>query len=130
QELADFTRMLVGDPLAPGSPVAYNFLQVNGDRQLAGFAEMSYSVNETVEVVAGARISRLTAEVSNTCTEAASFAILCSTDFPQTESEETNVSPRVSLNITPADNMLLYASAARGFRQGGPNVALPDIPSL
>ena len=130
QELADFTRMLVGDPLAPDSPVAYNFLQKNGDRQLAGFAELSYSINETVEIVAGARVSRLTAEVSNTCVEAASFAILCSMDFPPTESEETNVSPRVSLNITPADDLLFYASASRGFRQGGPNIPLPDIPSL
>jgi outer membrane receptor protein involved in Fe transport len=130
QELADLTRMLVGDPSVPDSPVAYSFLQTNGDQQLAGFAELSYSVNETVELVAGARLSQLTAEVSNKCTESASSPILCSMDFPPIESDETNVSPRVSLNITPSDELLLYASASRGFRQGGPNIPLPDIPSL
>jgi outer membrane receptor protein involved in Fe transport len=28
------------------------------------------------------------------------------------------------------DDILFYASASRGFRQGGPNIPLPDIPSL
>jgi outer membrane receptor protein involved in Fe transport len=51
-------------------------------------------------------------------------------DFPPTEAEETNVSPRVSLNFRPDEDVLMYASASRGFRQGGPNIPLPDIPSL
>lgn len=130
QELADFARTLVGDAPVPNSPRAYSFLQINDDRQVAGFAELSYAITDTVELVAGTRVSRLSAGLSNSCVEAASFAVFCAGDFPTTTAKKTNISPRVSVNISAADDMLFYVSASRGFRQGGPNFPLPSIPSL
>ena len=46
---------------------------------------------------------------------------------PRLSSSETGVSPKVALSYDVSKHALLYASASKGFRPGGPNVPVPSF---
>lgn len=112
---------------APGSAAApaYDYLQRNSDQQIAGFAQLDYSVTPTLEVIAGGRVYNLKNKVSATCTDVTENRLLCGPPTTGASGSTTDFSPRLTVNFKPAPTATLYATASRGFRQGGANTSVP-----
>ncbi|UXI69453.1 TonB-dependent receptor [Tahibacter amnicola] len=101
---------------------------------LALYADGTYQFNEAFSVSGGIRYTReeKTADVLNRTFTDATFATPVATTADFKDSVSTNnVSPRISLDYHVTPDVLLYASASRGFKSGGFNIranvaAAPD----
>jgi iron complex outermembrane recepter protein len=93
------------------------------DKQLAVFGELSMKLTDTVKFTAGARASRVDFDGF-----AAETGILLGGLVVNgaNSGSDRPVTPRFVLNYQPDSDQLYYASAAKGFRPGGINVALPS----
>jgi len=134
QETANFT----GNPqicvptvpslACPGGRIFYGPLDRVTDKQYALFGEVSYKLTDALKVTGGLRVSKVdyTGEVGET-------GPFLGTAINQTSSgSETPVTPKGVLSWQPNRDNLVYFSASKGFRPGGPNVGVGDIcsPSL
>lgn len=99
----------------------YTFDQRLEDRQTAVFADVTYQVLDNLELTVGARYYELRSRLENTQT-----GVLAAPDQPRVRAKASGTSPRAVISYRPADDVTLYASAARGYRPGGPNVGLPE----
>lgn len=87
------------------------------ERQMAGFVNTEYTVAPGLSLSAGVRVSK----------ERVDFRIdrngpiFGGSDTTRGSQEETSVTPKFSINYKPSENSLIYASAAKGYRGGGPN---------
>ena len=93
---------------------------------LAVYADGSWQLADDWRLSVGLRASReeKTADVLNQGYTDDSFSQpsgIVSSDFVNTESW-TDLSPRLSLDYKPSDDMLVYGSISRGFKSGGFNV--------
>jgi iron complex outermembrane recepter protein len=113
------------DVLIPGAiPVLGTELSYFGtndevERQYAAFGQVSYNVTQRLEVSVGLRLFDIKQSL-NTFGEGPLNG--GTSEIIGRDTSEHGVTPRyaVSYHVTP-DN-LLYASAAKGFRAGGPNL--------
>ncbi len=99
------------------------------DKQMALFGEVSLNLTEKWKATAGVRASRIdtTAIVQEWGALNGSTAPDSPTAINSTSSlTETPVTPRFVLNYKATPDNLLYASASKGFRPGGPNARLPS----
>jgi outer membrane receptor protein involved in Fe transport len=99
----------------------YTFDQHLEDRQSAVFADVTYRVLDNLEVTVGARYYELRSRLENTQT-----GVLAAPDQPRVRAKASGTSPRAVISYKPTDDVTVYASAARGYRPGGPNVGLPE----
>lgn len=122
----DFTDLLISFD-APGTETsaAYKYQQSNTDQQIAGFAQINFDLTPQVELIAGGRVYNLKNKVSATCTDATANSLLCGPPTTPASGSTTDASPRLTLNYKFLENASLYATASRGFRQGGANTAVP-----
>jgi outer membrane receptor protein involved in Fe transport len=93
-------------------------------RELAGFGQVSYTVADKVDLVAGVRVSSSKLRnrvVTGGFLPVFSFspAAFVTTNFVQ---DNTPVTPHFSITYRPTADLSVYAAAARGFRVGGINV--------
>ena len=102
------------------SPNLYSFDQSVIDQQIAVFADVTYKVLPRFEVTVGARYYELRDSLQNT-----QGGDLAAPDQPLVHAKASGTSPRLVLTYHPTDDATLYATAARGYRPGGPNVGLP-----
>jgi iron complex outermembrane recepter protein len=128
--LGGTTQQIFGMGLADGI-YSYRSIINSFDKQIAGFGEASFKVVGGLTVTAGIRAQRSTFSFVNRSDGPFNGGL---TVVPGNESE-TPVIPKygVSYQINP-DN-LVYATAAKGFRTGGANPAIParcdaDLASL
>jgi iron complex outermembrane recepter protein len=92
------------------------------DKQIALFGQVNFKVTDTINVTAGARVSRI--EYTGVAVE--SGLLLGGLAINSTNSATENpVTPRLVLNFQPSRDSLYYASASKGFRPGGVNTQLP-----
>jgi iron complex outermembrane receptor protein len=98
----------------------YSFDQSVIDQQAAVFADLTYKVVPHFEVTVGARYYELRDSLENT-----QGGDLAAPNQPLVHAKASGTSPRLVLTYHPADDATLYATAARGYRPGGPNVGLP-----
>ena len=49
---------------------------------------------------------------------------------PHTSARQDGINPRLVLNYHATDDVLIYATGARGYRPGGPNVGIAREPRL
>jgi len=103
------------------SPNLYSFDQVVIDQQAAVFADLTYKVAPRFEVTVGARYYELRDSLENI-----QSGDLAAPSQPLVHAKASGTSPRLVLTYHPADDATLYATAARGYRPGGPNVGLPS----
>ena len=90
------------------------------DRQLAGYANLDFSVTQAFKVSAGVRISDDRFEFNQ------QGAFSGRANAPVTGSQKDHpVTPKFGLSYQVDANNFLYATAAKGFRQGGVNAAVP-----
>jgi iron complex outermembrane recepter protein len=118
QAFANAYATTIGAPL-PGDPNMESFDQNVGDTQAAIFGEGTYRLAERWELTAGLRLYHLKTELENTYT-----GLLAAPNQPLTSATSNGVDPRVVLNYKLSPDVLVYATAARGYRPGGPNVGL------
>jgi outer membrane receptor protein involved in Fe transport len=93
------------------------------DKQVAAFGELTFKFLDTFKATAGLRISRL--EYTGSVAETGPF--LGTTIVTSSSAVEKPVTPKVVLAWEPNRDNNIYVSASKGFRPGGPNVAVGDI---
>lgn len=93
------------------------------DKQIAGFADVTYELLEGLKVTAGLRVARASIDGHNIAD--GPFA---GTHVDVTvNTKETPVTPKVGVNWQIDDANLLYATAAKGYRAGGLNLYIPPV---
>lgn len=116
-QLLDYTSITGLDPLAVVElPSTY--------KEYAGFGDFTYKFTPAFDVTAGVRW----AHNSQTFAEITSGALTGAGDVPGSSSEDVftySFSPRVHLS----EDSMLYARIASGYQPGGPNLALPGVPT-
>jgi iron complex outermembrane recepter protein len=101
-------------------PNLYLFDQTVIDQQTAAFVDLTYKITPRFEITAGERYYELRDSLENT-----QGGVLGAPSQPLVHAKASGDSPRVVLTYHPVDDTTLYATAARGYRPGGPNVGLP-----
>ena len=102
-------------------PNLYSFDQQAIDQQVAVFADLTYKILPSLEITAGERYYELHDSLENT-----QSGVLAAPSQPLVHAKASGSSPRVVLTYHPVTDATLYATAARGYRPGGPNVGLPS----
>ena len=128
-------------PFPPFSAVPGGFALLLGDRTLrnkteayAGYLQADFNISDTIKLTAGVRYTdeKKTFSVADnraSCNDGTVEAN-CIVDanmragngvlIPRTQSAKL-WTPRVAVNFTPNDDLLIFASATRGFKSGGWN---------
>jgi iron complex outermembrane recepter protein len=99
----------------------YTFEQEVIDRQGAVFVDLNYAATPKLDLTVGARYYELRSSLENVQT-----GVLAAPNQPLVRADASGTSPRAVVAYRPTDDFMLYATAARGYRPGGPNVGLPD----
>ena len=87
--------------------------------QLALYGELSYAITDRLELIAGARWFNIEREFTSN-----SVGFLAGGSLSESgASSESGVTPKIGLNFAFSEFLMLYATAAEGFRAGGPNTA-------
>ncbi len=92
-------------------------------KEYAGFGNVTFKINERFDVTTGLRW----AKNKQTFRQISGGAILPTADVPGSSKEDVwtyAVSPRLHVS----DDTMAYLRVASGYRPGGPNVFLPDVP--
>ncbi len=96
------------------------------NRELASYGELGYEVLPGVRVTVGTRVSRILLWNSNYVTGAFNFG----TDQGIVSSTEHAVTPKYNISWQIDDASMVYATADKGFRPGGANVAINSAACL
>ena len=100
-----------------GLPVSY-FQDISRvEKEIAGFANLTYQITPELSASAGARVSRS----SFTAAESTAGFWLGDPSSYTGKQAETPFSPRFNITYQPDSNSTYYASVAKGFRVGGTN---------
>ena len=119
-----------GVGLLPNSPDGFIFWSSSfRDRdEVALFGEFTYDFTEQLRGVVGMRAFRHEFELWDHFRGNPLF--ISGGDFMlEGDNEDDGMVPNFKVEYRPADDVLLYASAAEGFRMGGANFPLPDSPA-
>ena len=125
--VAAITPIIVGVPLTveqfTGSPVLpgnVTYLNTNRglDKQLAGFVQLDWRPLDGLTLTAGARVSRTTFAFDTYQAGPGAGTISLRSSGSQ---KQTPVTPKFGVSYQATPDMLVYASAAKGFRIGGVN---------
>ena len=134
QEIINYTTPLPGGPYplcnpsvaalaCPGGLIFNGPLDSVIDKQVAAFGELTMKFLDTFKATAGVRVSRL--QYTGSVAETGPF--LGTTIITSSSAVEKPVTPKVVLAWEPNRDNNVYLSASKGFRPGGPNVAVGDI---
>ena len=93
--------------------------------QEAIFADATYTLNTKWDLSAGLRWFDIRQTIEGSFNGVFNGG---SSEVKDRRSTNIGVTPRISLTYRPLDDHLLYASAAKGFRPGGPNDYNANIP--
>ena len=113
---------MAGNPIAPLDPLAIVGLPATY-KEYAVFANATFKLSEQFEVTGGLRWARN----EQTFTQISSGAIVPTANDPGESAESVwtfSVSPQFHIN----EDAMLYARVATGYRPGGPNVIVPNVP--
>jgi outer membrane receptor protein involved in Fe transport len=99
----------------------YTFEQEVIDRQGAVFVDLTYAATPKLDLTVGARYYELRSSLENVQT-----GVLAAPNQPRIRAEANGTSPRAVVAYRATDDLMIYATAGRGYRPGGPNVGLPE----
>lgn len=120
----DVVLGIPADQFLPVAPGAIETLEEEfRGKELAGFGELSFNLTDALELTGGLRYSELKRDVMQVETFAPLLGGGAAVVDPP-ESTESVTTPRFSASYTFSDDHMLYAVAAKGFREGGPNPPL------
>jgi iron complex outermembrane receptor protein len=129
EELQDDTSPNVAAYIAPifGAPledfaILYKRTGAQQTTQFAAFGEATYTFAKTLKLTAGLRVTSL--KVKRAQVEEGAFA---GATPVREEIEEHPVTPKFSAAYMLSPDAMVYATAAKGFREGGPNGGVPSF---
>jgi iron complex outermembrane receptor protein len=93
------------------------------DKQIAAFGEVAFKLTDTFKATVGLRVSKL--DYTGSVAETGGF--LGTTIITSSGATEKPVTPKAVLSWQPDRDDLVYVSASKGFRPGGPNVGVGGI---
>lgn len=124
---ANTADALIGSGLSfDGSNALVINVESLDQRQYSAFIDGSYHVNSWLTLLAGVRYFEETIEGSSLSGFNAPFAIFGIVTPPAANNDEVTIEawlPRASVEVRPSEDLLFYASYARGARNGGINPA-------
>jgi iron complex outermembrane recepter protein len=130
---SDSTRPRDYEWTAPGLPAAISpsdllltFIDSRQAKEYALFGDASYDLLSNLKATVGVRWFRDTATFHQ-LTDGLFFGGVQSV-YDAPESSESGFTPKYLLEYKVQPDVLLYAGAAKGFREGGNNIALPPGP--
>lgn len=82
----------------------------------AVFANLEYDISESLSLAVGARYSNDDVRLE---TQTASLFPAFSIPFREQDTSSDDISPRFNLTYTPNDDMLVYATVAKGYKAAG-----------
>lgn len=92
-------------------------------REIAGFGNLTFKITDQFDIATGVRW----AKNKQNFHQITGGAILPTEDSPGSSSEDVwtySISPRYRIN----DDVMAYLRVASGYRPGGPNIILPNVP--
>lgn len=92
-------------------------------KELAAFGDVTFKINDAFDIITGLRI----ATNDQKFRQISGGAILVDTNTPG-ESEEDVFTYAVSPRWHLSDDTMIYARVASGYRPGGPNTIVPNVP--
>jgi outer membrane receptor protein involved in Fe transport len=95
------------------------------EKQFAGFGEASYKFTNQLKLTVGARVENVKVESQYYANGLYNGGPTPPAQQAVTSSSQTPVNPKASFSYQISDNDLLYVTASRGFRPGGPNTPVP-----
>ncbi|HEV7313147.1 TonB-dependent receptor [Sphingopyxis sp.] len=113
---------MAGNPIAALDPLATVGLPATY-KEYAVFGNATFKLSEQFEITGGLRWARN----EQTFRQQSEGAIVPKADNPGTSAESVwtfSVSPQFHIN----EDAMLYARVATGYRPGGPNVIVPNVP--
>lgn len=128
---SDFKSFLSQDFHAPGGPPIFGTTNIFTKRnpsklvQKALFGELSYALTDKLKATAGARYYDYKATFTSTVSGIASVS---GNDTPTTtvyRRKDRGINPKFNLSYTFDPDLMVYATAARGFRPGSGNELVP-----
>lgn len=110
-------------PLGPDGTTGYGQTRIV-DKNLGFFGSIDFEIIENLTLTAGARWSRLEFESQAETFDAVTDV---TTTGPVLRSVEKPFTPKFGLTYQANPNLMIYASAAKGFRSGGVNTSAADV---
>lgn len=107
-----------GVPFGLGTDVTYFGDQRTDSRQYAAFGELTYEIVPSVDVTLGLRYFEAEQTVDGQFDGIFNGG---ASSVDNKKSKEDGFTPKVSLTWRATPDNLLYTTASKGFRQGGPN---------
>ncbi|MDP9139614.1 MAG: TonB-dependent receptor [Pseudomonadota bacterium] len=109
------------DPLPIPTQLRFNFTGLIGAESYSGYAQATANVTDWLNVTAGGRYQEETRELirSDVAIEGIDSSLI---SWTPRESTVTNFSPRIAIDIKPADSLMLYASYSQGFKSATYNI--------
>lgn len=122
---------IFGGPLLPGDRFLVASTQAV-DEQIAAFAQVDYNITDKLKLTAGLRVSRTSYDADIV----ADGPLNGGPTRREVDQEETPLTPKIGLSYQADPTLLLYASAAKGFRPGASQPennsprCVPDLDTL
>lgn len=91
------------------------------DEQIAGFGQIDYNIADKLTLTAGVRVARAKFKFTNY----QDGPFNGGPTFGAGSKSQTPVTPKFGVEYKPSSSLMLYASAAKGFRPGGGNTPIP-----
>jgi iron complex outermembrane receptor protein len=114
-----------GQFFGSGTDITYSGNQLTRTSQEALFGDVTYSVTSQWDVSAGLRWFDIRQKIDGDFNGVFNGG---HSEVDGKRSTNVGVTPKVSVNYKPLDDHLVYATASKGFRQGGPNRFNTDSP--
>ena len=92
--------------------------------EIAVFGELTLRLSDDLRLTAGARWSDTTIDFTS---DRGGFVNSGPTILPPTTRSSSRVVPKVLLELDVTDDLLVYATASKGFRVGGVNLSVPEL---
>jgi outer membrane receptor protein involved in Fe transport len=117
-------RTLAGDVI-PGVDPIFDAQLPSTYREYAVFGDLTYHLTDKLEVLGGVRYS----ENRQAFSEIATSALLGDVDLRNQKSHEDVVTYSAGVKYRFTDKVMAYGRIASGYQPGGPNLAIPGVPS-
>jgi len=115
---------VVGIGLLPGG-LSYRQNSEATVEQVAGFGEAAYDLTQRLKLTAGVRVANLKVRSQFAADGLYNGGPTAPELLGVQRSSETPINPKATLSYQISQDNLLYATASRGFRTGGPNTPVP-----
>jgi len=121
----DVNTVGAGDFFQTGTDITYVGDQLTYTSQKAAFGNISYRLTKQLELSAGLRWFDIKQRVDGDFDGVFNGG---HSEVDAKRSTDVGFTPRYALSYTPVAGHLIYGSASKGFRQGGPNRFNTDSP--